>query len=126
MDMRQLQAWLDGYVRAWKDNDRAAAGRLFAEDARYYANPWDEGLRGRAAIEAEWAAETDPPETFEAEYRAQLVTDDLCVATGQTVYRDTEKFPGGAEYHNAFLLRFNQAGEATEYREWYMRRPADE
>lgn len=61
-----------------------------------------------------------------ADYRASLASEDGCLATGLTVCRDSEKLPGGAEYHNAFLLRFNASGEAIEYREWYMRRPFDE
>ncbi len=32
----------------------------------------------------------------------------------------------GAEYHNLFLLRFDQDGRVREYREWYMRRPPGE
>ncbi len=34
-------------------------------------------------------------------------------------------FTDGAEYHNLFLLRFDQDGRVREYR-WYMRRPPGE
>ena len=120
--MEHLQRFLDGYVAAWKQNDPGAAGALFAEDALYYPHPWDEPLRGRAEIERMWGEETDPPESFEAEYRAEHAAGDRGVGYGISRYADTEKFPGGAEFHNVFLLRFDDSGLVTEYREWYMRR----
>ena len=56
MTHEQVQAWLDAYVAAWRSNDAAAIGELFAEDAEYRYHPYDEPLRGRQAIVDSWLA----------------------------------------------------------------------
>lgn len=45
-------AWLDAYVQAWQSYDPQAIGALFAENATYAYQPWDEPVRGREAIVA--------------------------------------------------------------------------
>jgi len=54
MDEAAFQRWLDGYVGAWKTYDEGAIGALFSEDAKYRFYPWDQPIRGRAAIVANW------------------------------------------------------------------------
>ena len=36
MDRGMLEAWLEGYIRAWGSNEPDEIGALFADDARYY------------------------------------------------------------------------------------------
>ncbi|MGH2652715.1 MAG: hypothetical protein ACRDHK_16070 [Actinomycetota bacterium] len=36
MENKDVQAWLDGYIGAWKTNDPEDIGRLFTDDARYH------------------------------------------------------------------------------------------
>ena len=123
----RAQEWLDRYVDAWRSKDAAMIGDLWAEDARYYANPWDGGLEGRDAIVAEWLEANDPPGTFDGRYEPVHVFGDVCVARGVTTYQPGHPvFTDGADYHNLFLLRFDDAGRVREYREWYMRRPPGE
>ena len=100
---------------------------LFSEDARYYANPWDSGLEGRDAIVAEWLDANDPPGSFSARYEAIDTVGPLVMARGVTTYEPGHPhFTDGAEYHNVFLLWFDDDGRVREYREWYMRRPPEE
>ncbi|HEX2907991.1 MAG TPA: nuclear transport factor 2 family protein, partial [Phototrophicaceae bacterium] len=47
-------AWVAAYGRAWETHDAALISRLFAEDALYFIKPFDEPLRGRAAIIEYW------------------------------------------------------------------------
>ena len=125
VELNAFQEWLDRYIAAWKTNDAAAAGDLFTEDAEYRYYPWEEPVRGRAAIQETWDQD-DPPGSFEAEYRAEVVSGDAGVGTGISRYFPSEKRPQGAEYHNCFLLRFADDGRVREYREWYMERPMPE
>jgi ketosteroid isomerase-like protein len=125
VDMARVQAFLDAYIAAWRAGDPAAAAKLFSEDATYVPTPWERPLQGRDQIARMWSDETDDPGTFDADYAAELVAGDRAVGFGRTRYKDTPKFPGGAEYHNVFLLRFDDEGLVREYREWYMKRPRE-
>lgn len=110
--------WLDAYVDAWRTYDAAAIGALFSEDAEYRYNPWDEPLRGRAAIVADWLANRDEPGTWEARYEPWAVEGDRAVATGTSRYRDAE---GPRTYHNVFLCRFDADGRCREFTEVYLK-----
>jgi ketosteroid isomerase-like protein len=114
--------WLQRYIDAWARTDIDAIGRLFSADAAYYYSPFKEPHRGREQIVAFWLEEPDAPGTFEAHYAPLAVDGDLVVADGWTRYFDA---PGGnvtLEFSNIFTMRFNQAGECTEFREWYVQK----
>lgn len=120
MTHAELQAWLDGYVAAWRGYDPPAIGALFTEDATYAYHPWDTAdavVRGRDAIVAHWLQEPDEPGSWEGDYRPLLVEGDRATAVGETRYDD------GRTYDNLWVLRFD-GGRCTEFVEWYMDRPA--
>jgi ketosteroid isomerase-like protein len=123
VDRQTVADWLDGYVAAWKSYDPDAIGALFSEDATYAYHPWEEPLRGRTAIVADWLANQDPPGSFEAAYEPVAVDGDVAVATGRSRY-----FEGDGslarEYWNCYVLRFDAAGRCREFTEWYMKRQA--
>lgn len=109
-----LQYWLDRYVDAWRAYDTGEIGALFSPDATYAYQPWATPLRGRDAIVADWLEEPDPPDTWEAEYQPLIIQGNRATATGVTRYTD------GKTYHNVFVMTFNDAGECTDFVEWYM------
>jgi ketosteroid isomerase-like protein len=110
--------WLDAYVEAWRTYDPDAIGNLFSEDAEYRYHPWDEPLRGRAAIVADWLANRDAPGSWEAGYRPWAVDGDRVVATG------VSRYPGEARtYHNVFLCRFDADGRCREFTEVFAKQP---
>jgi hypothetical protein len=113
----QLQAWLDAYVAAWRGYDRRTIGELFSEDATYAYHPYDEPLRGRDAIAADWLRDPDEPDSWEARYRPLLIDGDRAAATGETRYTD------GLVFSNLFLLRFDADGRCSEFVEWFMEQP---
>jgi ketosteroid isomerase-like protein len=123
VDMEAVAAWLDGYSQAWGTYDPAQIGALFSEDAVYFYTPFDEPVRGREAIVANWLEEPDEPGTYEGTYRPLLVAGDQAVARGYSRYFDTNGAVAD-EYDNLLLLRFDAEGRCTEYREWYMQKPA--
>ena len=113
----QLQTWLDAYVAAWRSYDRDAIGELFSADATYAYHPYDEPLRGRDAIVAEWVDEPDEPGSWEARYRPLLIDGDRAAATGETRYAD------GQTFSNLFVLRFDADGRCRQFVEWFMEHP---
>ena len=124
MDLEDVARWLDGYVRAWESNDPNAIGELFTEDAAYFTSPY-EVFRGRDAIVAAWLEVRDPPDSWVADYRPEAIVSDVAVATGTSTYFVEGGDAVRAEYSNVFLLRFDAHMRCCEYREWYMRRPAE-
>ena len=112
-----VQRWLDDYVVAWRTYDPKKIGALFSGDATYAYTPWDEPVRGREAIVAEWLTDRDAPDSWEAVYRPLLIDGDQAVATGETRYRS------GKVFSNLWLLRFTRNGECSEFVEWYMLQP---
>src|SRR5262245_9059524 len=127
MDESAVAAWLADYVAAWRSNDPETIGRLFAEDALYRYHPWAEPtpshVRGGEAIVASWLQEPDEPDSWEAEYRPWLVSDDRAVAVGASRYFASDGSVEG-EFSNVFLLAFDAEGRCREFSEIYMKRPA--
>jgi uncharacterized protein (TIGR02246 family) len=120
MKSEAVQAWLDAYVEAWRTYDPGAIGDLFAEDATYAYHPWDEPLRGREAIVADWLAEQDEPQNWQAEYRPFVVADRDAVAVGET------RYAGGKTFFNIWQLTFDENGRCEAFVEWYLTPPTDQ
>ena len=126
MDRNRVAAWLDAYVRAWESYDPEAIGALFSEDATYAYHPWDEPVRGREAIVANWLENRDAPGVYEGRYEPLLMGEDGGVAWGRSLYyADAARSTLEREYHNLFVVRFDEAGRCREFREWYMPRPPE-
>jgi ketosteroid isomerase-like protein len=126
VDEAAVANWLERYVAAWRSYDPDEIRALFAEDAVYRFHPWDEGadaVTGREAIAANWLETPDDPGSWTAEYRPWAVDGDRAVAVGESRYLATDKEPEEV-FHNVFLLRFDEAGQCTEFTDVYMLRPA--
>jgi hypothetical protein len=121
----QVQQWLNAYIGAWRSYDPAQIGALFSADAVVYYTPYAAPVMGRDAIIADWLAHPDAPDSWKADYWPHMIEENRAVTRGQTVYYDTENGPRAvrAEFDNVFMLTFNGAGEVTEFREWYFRKP---
>lgn len=126
MDEAAVASWLDRYVAAWRSYDPEGIGALFANDAVYRFQPWEdpaEAVRGRDAIVANWLETPDEPGSWTAEYRPWAVDGDRAVAVGVSRYFATADGAPETEFHNVFLLRFDDACRCTEFTDVYMRRP---
>ena len=124
MQAAQVQTWLDGYVDAWKSYDPAAIGELFATDAAYRYHPWDEPVRGRAAIVHSWvepsgdASGRDAPGTYDAHYEPFAVDGSRAVAIGHSDYFAADGSLA-QRYHNVFLLEFDGEGRCRAFTELF-------
>ncbi|MFL5756220.1 MAG: nuclear transport factor 2 family protein [Chloroflexota bacterium] len=123
MTHEDVQGWLDRYVDAWRSYDESAIASLFTDDVEYRYHPWDEPVRGRDAVVAEWLKPEnhDDPGAWQAEYRPWAVEDTRAVAVGTSRYDDAN---GKREYHNVFLIEFDDDGWCRSFTEVYALRPA--
>jgi ketosteroid isomerase-like protein len=121
----QVQDWLSRYIAAWRSNERADITSLFSSDAQYRYHPYDDAIVGAEAIADAWLEDPDDPSTWEATYDAVAVDGETAVAVGLSRYRGTEDRPA-REYHNCFVLRFDDAGRCRELTEWFMQTPSDQ
>jgi len=127
MQHGDVDRWLDGYIEAWRTNDRERIAALFSADAEYRYHPYDASVRGRDAIVSSWLGEgastPDQPGTWEAEYRTITVDGDVAVAVGSTTYVNEPGGPVDRVFDNCFVLRFDADGRCREFTEWYVKRP---
>jgi ketosteroid isomerase-like protein len=122
-----LATWLRRYLEAWRSYDPEAIGALFGEDVEYRYHPYDEPVRGRAAVVASWLEEDrrDAPGSWEAHYDPLVIDGDVAVATGTSTYFDSE---GEVErvFYNSFVMEFSPDGRCRSFTEYYMEKPRPE
>jgi ketosteroid isomerase-like protein len=126
MTHADVQRWLDRYVAAWKSYDQAEIADLFSADAEYRYHPWDEPVRGRDAIVADWlapngnASSRDAEGTYDAAYEAWSVEGGRAVAVGTSDYfTDASRTKRDRRYHNVYLLEFDADGRCRSFTENY-------
>ena len=120
LDRTAVRAWLDRYVAVWLSYDPAAIGDLFSEQAQYYYHPFKAPIEGRAAIVAWWLENRDAPNTYAATYQPIALDGNLAIANGRSRYFDADSQITTREFDNLFVIRFDAAGQCTEFREWFM------
>ena len=119
MDRNTFDTWIHTLGRAWETRDADLAAQQFTEDATYQENPFDEPLRGRAAIQRYWA---DLPR----EQDDITVTFEILEATASTgIARWTATFtrlPSGqrARLDGVLVASFKDGStQAHAFREWW-------
>jgi hypothetical protein len=115
MDRATLDAWMEGYLRAWRSNDPGDIGALFTEDARYYTAPFREPWSGRQAIAQGWIDRKDEPGEWEFRWEPVLLHEDVALVRGWTHYEEDP-----TEFSNLWIIRFAPDGRASEFTEWWM------
>ena len=123
IDHALVANWLERYIQAWKSYDPAAIGALFSENATYRYNPFDEPLRGREAIVADWLVNPDAPGTYEAYYKPIAIKENTAVSQGRSLYYEADGKTLRRQFDNIFVIRFDDQGRCTEFCEWYMEPP---
>lgn len=114
-----VTAWVGNYRTAWDANDPADIGKLFAEDAAYFTEPYAKPWLGRDTIVAKWLARRDDPGTFTFAWHPVIVTDELAIIEATTTYTA----PKPAVYRNLWVLRLDISGQARQFTEWWMAEP---
>lgn len=112
-----LNKWMEGYIRAWNSNEPDDIGALFTDDATYYTAPYREPWRGRSAIVAGWLDRKDQPGEASFTWQPLVVTGELTVVQGLTVYPDET-------YSNLWVIRLADDGRCRQFVEWFMEHPS--
>lgn len=113
----RVQRWLDDYIAAWRSYDADAIRALFSDDVSYAYHPYDEPLRGAAAVAESWLGDQDEPGSWEAAYTPSLVNGHRAIAIGET------RYASGNVFSNLFDLDFDADGRCTRFTEWYVLHP---
>ena len=111
VDRGDVMRWVAGYERAWRDGDLVAVTRLFTEDARYRASPYEEPEVGHAAIQASAA---DEGKAFAMTAEPVAVEGRDAVVRLEVRYGD----PVTQEYRDLWVLRFAPDGRVEDFEEW--------
>jgi hypothetical protein len=123
MERADVVRWMDAYVHAWETYSAEEIGDLFAEDATYSYHPYDEPVRGRAAIVASWLKDPDPPGSYEGRYEPIAIDGDVAVVNGRSRYfEDSARSEPTREWDNIFVIRFDSDGRCRSFSEWYVAR----
>jgi hypothetical protein len=116
MKKADVEIWMKGYVKAWKNNNPKDIVKLFTEDAYYSTGPFDKPWIGHEAIIDGWVGLGDQPSDWSFDYEVVAVDGDLGVMHGTTVYKSAGTFS------NIWLMRFAKDGRCKDFREWFVRK----
>lgn len=114
MERKDVERWVEEYVRAWSSNDPEDIGGLFTDDASYYTAPFREPWSGRDAIVRDWIDRKDEPGDWTFRSDVLAIADDIAFVQGQTDYASD-----GKTYSNLWLIRMRD-GRCSEFTEWWM------
>jgi ketosteroid isomerase-like protein len=112
MNRDEVMRWVGGYEQAWRDGDVEAVERLFTDDARYLASPYETPKVGHDAIKAFWL--DDEGRTFEMSASPVAVDGRAAVVRLEVRYGE----PTHQEYRDLWVLRFGGDGRVEEFEEW--------
>lgn len=118
MDRESFERWLSLYGSAWSDRNAERAASLYAEDAIYQVTPFQEPLRGQAAIYEYWKGVTSTEENIEFEYQVLALSTDYGIAHWQASF---VRVPPGlhTRLDGIFLVSLNADGRCQSLREWW-------
>ncbi len=116
-------SWMTEYGRASAENDPQASAHLFAPDARYYENPFDEPITGRAAIYEYWNNGAQKLTDKESSFEILSVENDRGIARWGSKFTVIESGKRLA-LDCLFVVEFNDEGLCQTFREWWHIRDA--
>jgi uncharacterized protein (TIGR02246 family) len=118
MDRDCFKNWLDSYGQAWTDRDAIAAAELYTDDATYQVTPFDEPIRGRAAIREYWEGVARTEQRIKFEYELLAVTAEYGIAQWKASFI---RVPPGLEtkLNGIFLVSMDSNGRCRSLHEWW-------
>jgi hypothetical protein len=121
MDYESFRSWLDAYGRAWEARDPEALAALYAEDATYQEDPFDEPMRGRPTIQAYASEAGRTQEQISFRYDILAITQDVGISRWWASFT---RVPSKVrvKLDGVFVVTFDAHNLCTEFREWWHRR----
>jgi ketosteroid isomerase-like protein len=115
VDRAGVEAWVSGYERAWRTPGTAGLADLFAGDVAYLYDPYEEPVRGLAALGPWWEEGRDgPDEVFTMTTDVVAVDGDVAVVRAEVAYGE----PVRQEYRDLWVVRFGPDGRCVAFEEW--------
>ena len=114
---------MTAYGRASAENDPQASANLFAENARYYENPFEEPIVGREAIYEYWNKGAQNLKDKEAFFEILAINGNTGIARWQSGFTVVESGKRLA-LDCLFVVEFDDEGLCQSFREWWHIREA--
>lgn len=116
MNITAFKSWLDAYGRSWQTRDPQAATTLFAIDATYQETPFDEPMRGRAAIHEYWSNASRSQDQIRFGYEILAVTQNVGIARWWASF---VSIPSGAQVKldGIFVVSLDAENRCNAFRE---------
>ncbi|HYL63591.1 MAG TPA: nuclear transport factor 2 family protein [Candidatus Methylomirabilis sp.] len=121
MDEETFNEWLASYGRAWTNRDAEAAASLYTEDATYQVTPFDEPLRGHAAIRGYWTGVAKTQKRIQFGYEILAITDQYGIAKWSASFVIMPQSLD-TQLDGIFLISLDPAGRCQSLREWWHKR----
>jgi SnoaL-like domain len=123
-----LPEWIEGYRRAWAENDAEFLLTLFTEEASYRSSPFREPHVGHEAIRAYWSRAAGTQQHVDVRMGEPVVDGDVVALEWWATVEDAQD--GELTLPGCLLLQFADDGRCFDLREyWHVeagRRPPHE
>lgn len=118
MDRESFTRWLDAYGRAWMSRDAQAAAALYADNATYQVTPFDEPLRGCAAIHEYWVGVAKTQENIQFDFEVLAISAEQGIARWRA---SLIRVPPGlnTRLDGIFVIVLDTDGRCRSLREWW-------
>jgi ketosteroid isomerase-like protein len=115
MERSDVEAWVAGYVRAWRSPGTDELAGIFAPEISYLVSPWHPPVEGIQAVSELWDAERDgPDEAFTFASEVVAVDGDTAVVRAEVEYSG----PDSSRWRDLWVLRFAPDGRCRAFEEW--------
>jgi ketosteroid isomerase-like protein len=113
-DRAAVATWVEQYERAWRTAGTEPLAALFTDDATYSLEPYDEPVRGLAAIAELWEQErTGADEVFTMRWEFVAVEGATAVVRVEVEYPEKQ-----LEYRDLWVMDFGADGRCRSFAEW--------
>lgn len=120
MKREDFETWVQGYLMAWKTNERKDIEALFTEEATYLTQAFREPWRGRETIVSGWLERAGWQGKWDFDYMWVALEGNVGVLEGVTTYHTQ-----GTAYSNIWVIVLEEDGRCREFREtWVKKRKA--
>ena len=110
-----VEAWVEGYERAWRTAGTGPLEKLFAPEATYRMSPYEAPARGLGEIGSLWERERlSAEERFEMSHEVVAVEGNVAVVRVEVRYGP----PQNLEYRDLWIVRIGEDGLCREFEEW--------
>jgi ketosteroid isomerase-like protein len=113
----ELADWIEGYARAWEQDDADLLLTLFTEDASYRSSPFREPNRGHDGIRAYWTRAAGTQTGVKVRMGDPVVEGNIVAVEWWTTMDDADD--GTVTLPGCLLLQFAPDGRCFDLREYW-------